>query len=767
MNKIYAYELPGVSDKKGLIKVGQTTRDVDKRIKEQIGASHLTYNKIFEESAVDANGNEFSDHDVHRVLKVLRLNNPYGEWFNCVLSDIQAAYGSLVNCKTITPTRTCTFPMRPSQEDAVDMTYDYFTKGGNKFLWNAKMRFGKTFAAYKLAEKMEWTRVLVLTYKPAVMDAWEEDLVTHQDFKNWQFDSKKTPTSRDPDKPLVCFGSLQDLLGSDDKGGIKESNEWIHNTKWDCIILDEYHFGAWRDTAKELIDDGYSYNEDDYIKASRIQTDHYLYLSGTPFRALSMDEFGNDQVYNWTYMDEQQAKENWTGPNNPYASLPKMEIHTSTLSPAAKEIAENSEKDSFSLNELFKVKDSVFVHQSAIVGWLNMIRGKVSDVSDVHNKIERPYSHFNLDHTFWLLPGVDSCDAMENLLNSRDEWNQYEIVNASGAKAGIGVRALYPVQNAIGRLSKTITLSCGKLTTGVTVKEWKAIFMLRDTKSPETYFQSIFRVQSPFTSKSTCYVFDFSFNRVLEMVKEMESKSPRSKGASLEQGLDELLRFLPIYATDGVSMEKLDAKGILDAIITKTTSSMLATKWKSNASLNLGDVVLSKILNDQSLLDTICKIVGFRKTKGTEFKKVITSSNVISKLAGIGTPGAKREVDKARKTKEAALKEIREKLLKFMSRIPVFMYLTSYREEELVDVIRHLHPGLFTEVTGLSVADFNKLVKCGVFNAKVINDSIWTFRMYEEGSLGPYGLGKIVNKRKRMKKKRGKKANNKCHEKAR
>ena len=247
--------------------------------------------------------------------------------------------------------RSLDFSMRPEQAVAVTKTAMYFTNYRKEnqgktphFLWNAKMRFGKTFAAYQLAKKMGWHRLLVLTFKPAVQSAWEEDLKTHIDFAGWQFISRNGLTFEQADKhqPYVCFGSFQDYLGKNEAGGIKAKNEWVHATHWDCVILDEYHFGAWRENAKDLFaaedkreiefGEGEALKFFDEKKFDEgilpITTNAYLYLSGTPFRALTSGEFIEDQIYNWTYSDEQRAKEEWKEEINPYAPLPRMVLLT-------------------------------------------------------------------------------------------------------------------------------------------------------------------------------------------------------------------------------------------------------------------------------------------------------------------------------------------------------------------------------------------------------------------------------------------------------
>ena len=241
------------------------------------------------------------------------------------------------------------FSLRPEQIEAIDKTKKYFSSYKSSenrsphFLWNCKMRFGKTFAAYKLALSMEWKKVLILSFKTAAEDSWQTDLMTHVDFKSWQFIQGKSQSVDDIDQknPFVCFASFQDFLGKNKFGGIKIKNQWAHLVDWDCIILDEYHYGAWNENAKGILSPTEIQIEQENLEISKeegfadsqkywdedispLNTKNYLYLSGTPFRALNTGEFIEEQIYNWTYIDEQKAKENWEGINNPYLSMPKM-----------------------------------------------------------------------------------------------------------------------------------------------------------------------------------------------------------------------------------------------------------------------------------------------------------------------------------------------------------------------------------------------------------------------------------------------------------
>ena len=321
---IYAYtelqyaKIPwtGKRSGKGVIKVGYTTKDVKERIDEQYPVKRpggLPYKILLDEFAIRDDGTLFMDHDVHRVLKEMNVKRLEGEWFECTVEEVQAAILAVKRRKPNPEQKRNTFKMRPEQEQAVRMTEEYFLKNTYKaggkaphFLWNAKMRFGKTFTSYQLAKRMGWKKILVLTFKPAVQSEWRKDLEGHIDFEGWQFVSKDTElqfTERDPERPCVWFASFQDMLGKTDIGGIKAKNLEAHATNWDCIILDEYHFGAWNENSKELYDaednkeqdfndGGQSWfeNEDELP----LTANHYLYLSGTPFRAMATGEFLED-----------------------------------------------------------------------------------------------------------------------------------------------------------------------------------------------------------------------------------------------------------------------------------------------------------------------------------------------------------------------------------------------------------------------------------------------------------------------------------------
>lgn len=797
--KIYVYTIDA-PNREGLLKVGFTVREVKQRVHEQLGVTGVDYKIVYETDAIRSDGSSFSDHDIHRALRRNGFRNPDGEWFECTLDDVKAAIVGVVNDERNEENRTLTFTMRPEQVEAVAKTQAYFTsfrqdkanKGSTpQFLWNCKMRFGKTFTAYQLAKKSGWSRVLVLTFKPSVHSAWQEDLMTHVDFEGWQFISNQEGTltydDADKDRPYVCFGSFQDFLGKTPAGGIKPKNEWVHLVNWDCVIFDEYHFGAWNDNSKGLFTELYEEGKDEDLQyidnienfdtdIMPITTDQFLFLSGTPFKALGSGEFIEDQIYNWTYSDEQRAKQEWDGDDNPYAALPRMVMLTYQLPDSITELAMGGEFNEFDLNVFFKAEgegvNATFTYESEVQKWLDLIRGSYLPTSIDNLKLgaKKPFMPFHfmplkqvINHTFWFLPSVASCHAMRNLMARRNNtfYHDYNIVVAAGTKAGIGVHALPPVLEAMDNplVSKSITLSCGKLTTGVSVKPWTGIFMLRNSSSPETYFQAAFRVQTPWTIKNAddrspdkveiikeeCYVFDFAPTRALRQIADYSCRLNVDE-SNPEKKVAEFIHFLPVLAYDGSSMKQIDAAGVLDMAMSGTTATLLARRWESALLVNVDNYTLKRLFDNEEAMKALMSIEGFRSLN-QDIETIINKSEAVKKAkkeAGDEklTKKQKKELSDAEKEYKSKRKEIQEKLIKFATRVPVFMYLTDYRERSLKDVITQLEPGLFKKVTGLDVKDFELLVSLGLFNSGLMNDAVYKFKRYEDASLSYTGINK-------------------------
>ncbi|MBW6511211.1 MAG: GIY-YIG nuclease family protein [Desulfuromonadaceae bacterium] len=809
--RIYAYSIDDPAHK-GLLKVGQTTRNVKQRVAEQVKTAAIkNYTIELDESAERDDGTIFTDHQVRVALARKGFENTELEWMRCSVADVRTVLTELRIGQVLTGTHHETFPMRREQIEAVNKTHAYFHSiwteemhAVPRFLWNAKMRFGKTFTTYQLAKKLGAKRVLVVTFKPAVEDAWQTDLESHVDFDGWQYLSRSSgsdPTQINNKKPVVYFGSFQDLLGRDKAGNIKPKNEWLHAVNWDLVAFDEYHFGAWRETAKELFEgeeeavakqeakleyaaDLEDVNEDLTVLSEKeteflpITTKAYLYLSGTPFKALATGEFIEEQIFNWTYTDEQRAKEEFAtrhpGQRNPYGALPQMRLLTYQMPDELLAIASGGEFDEFDLNTFFEAsgtgKEAQFKHKSDVQKWLDIIRGGYATKSVEHLKTGTrppfPYSDVRLlpylQHSFWFLPNVAACHAMANLLTEKHNvfWHDYSVVVAAGVSAGIGLEALPPVRKAIGSgfETKTITLSCGKLTTGVTVAQWSSILMLRNLKSPETYFQAAFRVQSPWSIKNpngdnpneeeilkpVCFVFDFAPTRALRQLSEYGiGLSPNEPNP--ENAVRDLVSFLPVLAYDGANMTQIDAGGILDIAMSGTSATLLARKWESALLVNVDNDTLRRVFDNPEAMAAVERIEGWRALGDNIIETIINKSDKVKDLknkakTGELTAKEKKELTAEEKEYKSKRKLVQEKLIKFATRIPAFMYLTDFRENTLQDVITKLEPDLFLTVTGLTVKGFHLLVRLKVFNTEQMNQAVFAFRRYEDASLRYTGI---------------------------
>lgn len=783
---IYAFTTP---DRPGQVKVGETSRDIDVRVQEilrQAAPDPTAYTVLVRHPAITEDGLIIKDHDIHRVLEQHLEKHRYKgtEWFDCTPADITSAIDSLKSGVRLTPGRAHRFGMRPEQQEAVDRAAGYFRqhasrRGDLKFLWNAKMRFGKTFTTYKLAQEMGWSKILILTYKPAVEDSWRNDLNGHRDFEGWSFVGNR---DRDPhlDTPTVRFSSFQSMYAAEG-----ERLAELHETAWDAIVLDEYHFGAWRDGAREF------YVEDESLAGgldlqarfsaggTGIVSDHILHLSGTPFRALQTGEFTEDQIFNWTYTDEQRAKASWPRCEgaNPYEDLPRMVMMTYKL-PAG--ILEDTDDGELSLDGFFKAEkivdggDSVHVFRDdrQIRLWLDFISRTGTSRSELQedekSRSPMPYADPKIwpyiNHTLWYLPSVSSCHAMADLIQQHPILSNYEVVICAGTEAGIGADALPPVRKAIAEHRKTITLTCGKLTTGVTVPEWTAVFMLRNMKSPESYFQTAFRAQSPGLvkvgagkdgktfSKDVCYVFDFHPQRALTLASQYcyQLDDDVSGGDVSKKGLtermQEFLNYLPVLCHDNGVMLELDAGAAIELATSGMGTAMLARRFQSHRMVEISYAVIARIQDDPDLVAALQQIEAFRNLNRdmemvqSELKK---KGHVEGDAGGngsdVGEGGDDEQVPEKKGTIDPEIrklmKEIKDNLLKFITRLPVFMYLNDEREKTALEVIQTTDESLFRKATGIGKSDFRKLLDMGVFNAGFMNETIRAFKQVEDNAL--------------------------------
>ena len=763
--RLYAFTDQAGAEK-GWIKVGYTSRDdVTKRIREQQGTGLERPKLLGVWDATGPDGEKITDHKVHRRLQKMGIRRIKSnkEWFACKLSDVEAAIKSLQTGVAWQPERLLDFPPRPEQQRAIDLTARYFRensleKTGRKprYLWNAKMRFGKSFAALKLALELGHRRICIGTYKTAVEDSWLNDLLHHKDFEGFQLANRETRwEDLDPDKPIVWFVSFQDMLGNDSEGNIKERHRPFFSEQWDLLILDEYHFGAWREVAREIYESDPSdldpSREDISEEAisKQIHASNLLFLSGTPFRALSDGSFSEDQVFSWTYPDEQRAKEEWDPAmgTNPYLELPQVLFHLYEIPGSIRQIAARTDRNEFDIGYFFaadKVVDKKtnevsykFKHEQHVQNFLDLLTGSFlpSNPGQTASSFDKSLMPFasnglleELLHTLWFLPSVNSCRAMAELMAKPQNsfYHQFEVVVAAGNEAGMGADALKPVREAIGddpTSSRSITLSCGKLTTGVTVPEWNGVLMLRNTSSPETYLQAAFRAQSPWTRnavdgergqyreilKEQCHVIDFVPNRALSLIQANAVALDPDPHKSAEAKVEEYTKYLPILSYRGGSFEQLDGRKIMDTIISGTTSTALARRFQSSDLISVDAGALSKLLDSKSadLIERLEKLESFRNLRKDADRMI----NLESRIKRLKTKKESKKLTKKEKTELSAAEkelrkrrdEIRTNLLKFTTKLPLFMCLSEKREETLLDVIENVEPDLFEQVTGLTV----------------------------------------------------------------
>ena len=611
---IYAYTTPGVPAHDGWTKIGYTERDVDQRIREQTHTANIAYKVEWKKEARYTDGSEgyFDDHDFHDFLTQHGVEREKGtEWFRIDPKKARQYFyqfaGKDLDDGYANVPQGSTYILRKEQQEAVAQTLAYYQAGTypREFLWNAKPRFGKTLTAYDLARQMKATRVLIVTNRPSIANSWLDDF---QKFIGWQtgwkfisesdsLKGKKGYISRqqymedldkmkeDAIKGEVAFESLQGLKGSIYFGGQYDKLDWIQKQKWDLLIIDEAHEGV--DT----------YKTD--VAFDKIQRKFTLHLSGTPFKAIASNKFRADQIFNWSYEDEQEAKANWdenTQGGNPYGKLPRLNLYTYQLSHMIQgqiqkgmDLSEDEHAEfAFNLNEFFRAENEKFVHEKEVKNFLNML---------AHNEkypFSTPELRKELAHTFWLMHRVESVKAMAKLLKKDPVFEHYEVVVAAGdgkltaeeeeAEATqdneANKKSFDKVMEAIRENDRTITLSVGQLTTGVTVKPWTAVLMLSNMKSPAEYMQAAFRAQNPYEytdpktkkrfQKQNAYVFDFAPERTLiifdEFANNLNSGTVGGHGSreEREKHIRRLLNFFPVIGEDSEGrMEALDAAQVL------------------------------------------------------------------------------------------------------------------------------------------------------------------------------------------------------------
>ena len=593
---IYAYTTPEIARHNGWTKIGYTEQSVEKRLKQQAHTIDVIYHEEWKGNAVydDGSGETFNDKDFHTYLRKLGVeNNRKNEWFHINGQESQRRFFEFRSNRGIVKSEGTVLPyhLRNEQALAVTQTEEYYQSGnGKEYLWNAKPRFGKTLSVYELCKRMKAQNVLIVTNRPAIANSWYSDYVKFLgEESGYRFvsstDSLKGKTfvfsfeeyikaNLVLDHPYNCieFISLQDLKGSIYFGGEYDKLREVADMNWDLLVIDEAHEGV--DT----------YKTD--VAFDHINRKFTLHLSGTPFKALANDKFPQNAIFNWTYVDEQSAKRNWdwsTGEENPYIILPQLNMFTYQMSEIIKdeleqgiEIQGETEEYAFDLNLFFETKNGKFIHENSVDKFLDAMTTQVRFPFSTDELREE------LKHTFWLLNRVDSAKALAGKLEQHPIFKEYKIILAAGdGKLGEeeeSKKSFDKVVEAVKRYEKTITLSVGQLTTGVTIPEWTAVLMLSNMKSPSLYMQAAFRAQNPclfsnngmFYRKKNAYVFDFDPARTLmifeEFANDLSTKTSDGRGDSQtrKKNIGELLNFFPVIGEDEQGeMIELDAESVL------------------------------------------------------------------------------------------------------------------------------------------------------------------------------------------------------------
>lgn len=625
--KIYAYTTPEIARHNGWTKIGYTEQpSVKKRIEQQTKTADVRFNIEWQQEAryTDGSGEYFTDHNFHDYLERFEdiKREPNTEWFNVDGPTSQQllwkfAARSYAHAQT---KNKLTYILRREQQQAVDATYAYYQKclqSGERekaeFLWNAKPRFGKTLTSYDFMRKMDARMVLIVTNRPAIANSWFDDF---EKFIAWQTDYRFVSTTdslkeratltreqflnaqieaedKNQELRMVAFLSLQDLKGSVYFGGTIDKLRWVAENNWDLLIIDEAHEGVDTHKTDKAFD--------------KINRKFVLHLSGTPFKAVAMGKFAQEQIFNWTFSDEQEAKDNWQEETlNPYACMPRMNMYTYQMSQIAIDkvnrgidLSDDDKTEfAFDLNEFFKTNErGQFIHKNEVKKFLDAL------VEQEKFPFSTPELRKELAHTFWLLERVDSAKALAKMLKEHPIFENYEIVLAAGDgrleedDASKSKRSFDKVREAIKNHDKTITLSVGQLTTGVTIPEWTAVFMLSNMKSPAEYIQAAFRAQNPFKfekdgklyQKENAYIFDFAPERTLmifdEFANSLYSRTTGGNGTKREreENIKRLLNFFAVFAEDqDGKMEQVDAAKVLTIPLKIKTEEVIRRGFMSN-----------------------------------------------------------------------------------------------------------------------------------------------------------------------------------------
>ena len=676
MNIIYAYTTDTYHSR-GWLKVGQTGQEsAEERIAQQDGTSNpepLVLRKFWNVS------NKITDKKIHKQLRAMgrkevRLDKNR-EWFECTIEDVDTA----INILLFGVARPNSFEPRKEQSDCVDKAVSYFNNGGEEFLVNAKMRFGKTFVSYLIAKEMNVKSILVVTYKPAVNASWQEDLDTHVLFDGWNYSTGNGFVLNKKAKVNVVFASFQDLnnFGKSKWKGILQHH-------FDMVVIDEMHYGSETERAKFTL--------------SNLNYDHALFVSGTPLDAIISGRFTEDNMFTWSYADEQknrrlEEESGWK--TETYRWLPPMEIHTfEVCADAKKACLAYTGEEQFTMTKMFGSSDGVkFNDEPTVKLFIDQVFGR-----GAVKKIHSPVRTCAADHMLFVMPpNVKSVNAFCNLLD-RMVGEEYHIINV----AGNNIKSLTKVKRHIQHYEKTITVTCGRFNTGVTVPEWDVVFMLGDGSAPETYFQTIFRVQSPDKrrGKEKCYVFDFNPERVLELVYTYAELTAK-KNKSTKSTLREFLEFAPIIDHSGNKTKIVDTESIVSFV---TENGNYLDKFASSYLWNK-----EKAINFSSLLQLNGAVINTKSKKDINSNGLDRGKNYLNLKKGV----------KGQKTEKDMAEQILEKAKIVTKNIPAYVMFVDHVES--VRQLMKTDPQTFEQQFEIPLICFKEMVDTGFLNEERLN----------------------------------------------
>ena len=722
---IYVFRINDAAHE-GCLKIGEATCDDEnviglapnskplneaarKRINQYTQTAGIRYELLHTELTLYNRGGlrSFNDKEVHAVLersgvkrKVFDKENKANEWFITKLDVVKRAIAAVKEGKeSLSPGEVTNgrspIVFRPEQREAIEKTERQFRKG-NQMLWNAKMRFGKTLSALQVVKDMDFRRTLILTHRPVVDSGWFEDFgKIFYDRNDFAYGSKNNGESHESLERraktdglhYVYFASMQDLRGSELVGGNFDKNDEVFATPWDLIIVDEAHEGTQTELGKAVM-------------AELVKEDtKVLRLSGTPFNLL--DDFKENEIYTWDYVMEQRAKCEWNkthfGDPNPYAALPAMNIYTYDLGRLLKEFVD--EDVAFNFREFFRVdKDGSFIHERDVSAFLNLLTKDDKDKESCYPFASEEYRNV-FRHTLWMVPGVKEARALSALLQRHPVFQHFHIVNVAGDgdEDEENRGALEMVNEAIGKdpdQTRTITLSCGRLTTGVSVPAWTAVFMLSGSynTAASSYMQTIFRVQTPFPPESPkikeqCYVFDFAPDRTLKVLAETAKISAKAgKTSQTDRNImGDFLNFCPVISIEGSRMDKFDVPRMLEQLKKVYVERVVRNGFEDNSLYNdellkLGDWELQEF-------DDLKKIIGqtkaMPKTNQVDINSQGLTNEEYEELEQLKKKSKKEltEEDKQRKEELDKKKKNREAAISILRGISIRMPLLIYGAE--------------------------------------------------------------------------------------